>query len=304
MNAMESSLSALLKQSAALLAILLFAPLTHAVSFDCSKAKSPSEVLICSDPSLSKLDDELAELYRNAKANTADPAKFKLDSRSEWTWRERNCRDAKCLYQWYERRKQQLTDEVTAERKKVVSKSVDQDDAAKIRTTLKQTATASAKSPQSAANSVIGAWRCKLGDDVIIKTARFPDGKFVSDVLIPSQKEEFLQAGSYSTDGQRYSETWKANRHLRIQLRHPDPTMMEWRVSAKSASVITSNYKTREYQLTKSGDNQQVLRLLREVNWDGRDSSDKTEDPIHCVRADQFYKELEAIRAGIPPQLL
>lgn len=112
MNTKASSFRGLLRQAVALLAILLFAPVAHSVSFDCSKAKSKSELLICSDPGLSSLDDELADLYRRAKATTSDPERFKTVSSFEWKWREQNCRDANCLYQWYEKRKQQLTAEV------------------------------------------------------------------------------------------------------------------------------------------------------------------------------------------------
>ena len=78
----------------------------QSASFDCKKAKSNSEVLICSDAALSKLDYELAEIYRRAKAKALDAQEFKKQTVAAWQWRENNCRDNKeCLVKWYTDRK-------------------------------------------------------------------------------------------------------------------------------------------------------------------------------------------------------
>ena len=78
----------------------------QSASFDCKKAKSPSEVLICNDSELSKLDYELAETYRQAKAKAVDAQAFKRQTVAAWQWREANCRDNKqCLVTWYAERK-------------------------------------------------------------------------------------------------------------------------------------------------------------------------------------------------------
>lgn len=78
----------------------------QSASFDCKKAKSNSEVLICSDAALSKLDYELAEIYRRAKAKALDAQEFKKQTVAAWQWRETNCRDNKeCLVTWYAERK-------------------------------------------------------------------------------------------------------------------------------------------------------------------------------------------------------
>lgn len=45
-----------------------------AASFDCAKARTPLEKAICSDPELSKLDDELAIAYKNALASHPLPS--------------------------------------------------------------------------------------------------------------------------------------------------------------------------------------------------------------------------------------
>ena len=50
-----------------LLLSILFAPLvSYAASFDCSKAKSKVEKAICSDSDLSHLDEDLANIYKEA----------------------------------------------------------------------------------------------------------------------------------------------------------------------------------------------------------------------------------------------
>ena len=78
-------------------------------SFDCAKAKSTVELLICSDPALSRLDMELFNLFKEAKAKTADKENFKKQAIAEWKWREANCQDRECLLGWYQRRRDQLT---------------------------------------------------------------------------------------------------------------------------------------------------------------------------------------------------
>lgn len=67
-----------------------------AASFNCAKAKTPNEVLICGDPRLSAL-------YRAAKAVTKDSVAFKKETTEEWRRRE-NCTDRDCLVGWYNRR--------------------------------------------------------------------------------------------------------------------------------------------------------------------------------------------------------
>ena len=74
-------------------------------SFDCSKAKSTSEKLICSDSQLAKEDNQLSELYKSAKLKAKDPAAFKAMTTAAWKEREANCFDKACLLKWYASRK-------------------------------------------------------------------------------------------------------------------------------------------------------------------------------------------------------
>ena len=74
---------------------------TYTTSFDCSKARSDSERLICSDPELAADDVQLAEIFSRAKAAATDPDAFKQHTRSEWNYREQNCHDRDCVARWY-----------------------------------------------------------------------------------------------------------------------------------------------------------------------------------------------------------
>jgi uncharacterized protein len=78
-----------------------------AASFNCSKATIATDQLICEDPQLSVMDDELAKLYRQAKAVAPDVAAFKKETNEEWRRRKR-CSDRDCLAIWYQHRTQQL----------------------------------------------------------------------------------------------------------------------------------------------------------------------------------------------------
>ncbi|WP_241294089.1 lysozyme inhibitor LprI family protein [Burkholderia stabilis] len=74
----------------------MFAP-----SFDCSKARSDSERIICSDADLSARDVELASLFARARAAAIDKTAFKESTRQQWNYRERTCHDRECLVRWY-----------------------------------------------------------------------------------------------------------------------------------------------------------------------------------------------------------
>jgi uncharacterized protein/uncharacterized tellurite resistance protein B-like protein len=78
-----------------------------AASFNCAKATSPNELMICADGQLSVMDNDLAALYRAAKAAAPDAVPFKKETNDEWRKRER-CADRDCLVAWYQRRSSQL----------------------------------------------------------------------------------------------------------------------------------------------------------------------------------------------------
>ena len=82
---------------------------TSAASFDCRKAVSVSEMLICNDAELSRLDEQLNAVYLRAKAKAADQKFFRLQSESAWKWREANCQTKECLSRWFAARKDFLS---------------------------------------------------------------------------------------------------------------------------------------------------------------------------------------------------
>lgn len=75
-------------------------------SFDCSKAKSTSENLICDDAELSALDSNLSQLHKEAKALVVDQKAFQQATVAAWKLREQNCEDKICLLEWFDSRKQ------------------------------------------------------------------------------------------------------------------------------------------------------------------------------------------------------
>jgi hypothetical protein len=85
-------------------------------SFDCRKARSVNERLICSDPELARLDRDLGRLHARAKRSTPDPAGLKLRDATEWHNREAICRDRECLRRWFAQRRDQMMEEIYAGR--------------------------------------------------------------------------------------------------------------------------------------------------------------------------------------------
>ncbi|MDR7134557.1 uncharacterized protein J2X06_001741 [Lysobacter niastensis] len=92
----------------ALMFLALFATSANGASFDCKKAASMPEMLICNDDELSRLDDELGRQYIAAKAVAPDQMAFKRQSEASWKWREEKCQTKECLVHWYENRRQVL----------------------------------------------------------------------------------------------------------------------------------------------------------------------------------------------------
>lgn len=82
-------------------------------SFDCTKARSDAEHIICSDPELAAADVQLAAIYAKAKAAATDPIGFKERTRAQWSYRERQCHDRECVARWYADQKVVLTEIAT-----------------------------------------------------------------------------------------------------------------------------------------------------------------------------------------------
>nr|WP_199040235.1 hypothetical protein [Dyella sp. ASV24] len=74
---------------------------TFPTSFDCGKAKSDAEHMICNDAVLAQNDRELAVTFLQAKAAANDQTAFKALMRNRWNLREQQCHDRACLIDWY-----------------------------------------------------------------------------------------------------------------------------------------------------------------------------------------------------------
>lgn len=99
-----------------------------AQSFDCAKAASRNEKLICSDPDLGHLDLELAATIKRALSATPSEREYLLTGERHWVWlRDRHCsnsqggakdEDLACLRQAYR-------DRITVVNEKIASEPVD-----------------------------------------------------------------------------------------------------------------------------------------------------------------------------------
>ncbi len=95
----------ILRIAAAVIGVLCLLPsAAFAAGFDCAKASSAVEKLICSDSRLSKADEELSDLYSRALAGSGKKAEFKKEQ-MVWIRTERDrCRDKDCLAAEYKKR--------------------------------------------------------------------------------------------------------------------------------------------------------------------------------------------------------
>ncbi|MDE2430246.1 MAG: hypothetical protein KGM99_16105 [Burkholderiales bacterium] len=89
-------------------------------SFDCAKAKSDAEKLVCSDTELAERDNSTLEAYLTAKSMISDSMTknqydaFMAENKSRWLEREKNCHDKKCVMDWYDKRSVELQGWITA----------------------------------------------------------------------------------------------------------------------------------------------------------------------------------------------
>ena len=93
----------------ALIAVMMAGPAT-AASFDCKKAKLPAEIAVCSDPTLSSQDEELAREYVPlVKSSPADLAKAIKTEQKAWLSARNACgSDMQCIMGSYRMRLQRF----------------------------------------------------------------------------------------------------------------------------------------------------------------------------------------------------
>ena len=92
------------------IAVLLLVPtVTYSAGFDCRKASTLVEQLICRDKKLSALDDQMASAFKSGKTASDDPERLRLEQR-RWIENIRDaCTSLECLYNAYDARLDELT---------------------------------------------------------------------------------------------------------------------------------------------------------------------------------------------------
>lgn len=92
-----------------LLVLFLGSPICHGASFDCTKAATKLEQIICSNRQLSELDGALARSYEERLRELRETSLLREQQRT-WLHEVRNrCVDAKCLAKVYQKRLAQLS---------------------------------------------------------------------------------------------------------------------------------------------------------------------------------------------------
>lgn len=86
-----------------LLSCLISIPSAQAVSFNCAKAQTKVEKLICGNEQASQLDKEMQSAYQEAQAHVADPVSLKSEQR-QWLKMRDKCNDVACIIQAYHTR--------------------------------------------------------------------------------------------------------------------------------------------------------------------------------------------------------
>lgn len=88
------------------------ASVAHAASFDCAKANSTVEELICSDQWLSNIDEEISNIYSSLLSESSSAAAREIQ-KSQRTWivnvRDK-CADSSCLITAYQNRRWELAE--------------------------------------------------------------------------------------------------------------------------------------------------------------------------------------------------
>jgi glucose/arabinose dehydrogenase/uncharacterized protein YecT (DUF1311 family) len=100
----------------AVLGLVICLPMrtSTAASFDCVKARTSTEKLVCSDPTLSRLDEQLDDAYRSAQRRVESRTALRDAQRTWLSTRRDVCIDAACLRAAYLARIEALLDESTA----------------------------------------------------------------------------------------------------------------------------------------------------------------------------------------------
>jgi uncharacterized protein YecT (DUF1311 family) len=97
----------MVKKSYLLIALLAVSPISFGASFDCAKATTETEKLICSDLRASELDTLMGESYKRTLSWAVDKDDV-LNTQRLWLKQRDQCKDLACVKSQYESRLAQL----------------------------------------------------------------------------------------------------------------------------------------------------------------------------------------------------
>lgn len=98
-------------QMMAVIGLSIYGVGLEAASFDCAKAATPMERLICSNDSVSQLDEDLGQAYKEALVKYADKKDMLVRQQRNWIkWIRSQCTDPSCLVTLYEARIGEIAD--------------------------------------------------------------------------------------------------------------------------------------------------------------------------------------------------
>jgi predicted aspartyl protease len=98
----------MIKRFQAIAILLLFPTVNYSAGFDCRKASTLVEQLICRDKKLSALDDQMASAFKSSKTASDDPERLRFEQR-RWIENIRDaCTSLDCLYYAYDSRLAEL----------------------------------------------------------------------------------------------------------------------------------------------------------------------------------------------------
>jgi uncharacterized protein len=87
----------------ATLMCLVLTSWARAATFDCDKASTSVEKVICSDTRLTNLDDQLGRRYKDALAASSNSGALKAEQKA-WLSSRNQCKDSDCIIKAYDDR--------------------------------------------------------------------------------------------------------------------------------------------------------------------------------------------------------
>ncbi len=86
-----------------MLMCLILTPWARAATFDCDKASTSVEKVICSDTRLTNLDDQLGRQYKDVLAALSNGGALKAEQKA-WLSSRNQCKDSDCIMKAYDDR--------------------------------------------------------------------------------------------------------------------------------------------------------------------------------------------------------